>query len=175
MFLEKLKHKAAIKIIKKALKGAENIKIGQEPDKIKSIGFIVNFDEFNHTAVFQELAEGIGLKSNEYKIVGYSDKGLSGTGYHIPVFTDKDLGWNAHIKNPDVEEFLDRKYDLIINYYKHAPILLKLVSAKASSPMKIGLLDENQELNHITFQMSPDSFSKFRDELLKYLKILKKI
>ncbi|XLS30896.1 DUF6913 domain-containing protein [Flavobacteriaceae bacterium M23B6Z8] len=175
MFLDKLKQKAAVKILKKALKAAENDRQQKGFDKIKSVGFIVNFDEFNHTEVFQELAKEIGLKENEYKIIGFSERGLTGTGFNIPVFSDKDLGWNGQIKNPDIEEFLSRDYDMLINYYKYAPIILKLVSAKTKSVMKIGLLDENQELNHITFGVSPDSFSKFKEELIKYLRILKRI
>ncbi|WP_340198442.1 DUF6913 domain-containing protein [Ascidiimonas sp. W6] len=175
MFLEKLKRKSALKLLKKALNAHENSKLSKESSKIRSLGCIVNFDEFNHTEVFQELAEQIGLKSHEYKIIGFSEKGLMGTGFNVPVFTDKDLGWNGQIKNSDINEYLGREYDLLINYYQHAPVILKLVSAKTKSQTKIGLLDSNQDLNDIVFQISPDSFSKFREEIIKYLKILKKI
>jgi hypothetical protein len=175
MFLEKLKQKAAVKLLKKALYAFENDILVDEPSKIRSIGCIVNFDEFNHTEVFKELSEQIGLKANAYKIIGFSDKGLSGSGFTIPVFSEKDLGWNGKFNNGDIDEFLNRKYDLLINYYKEAPVILKLVSARANGRIKVGLLDENQELNHITFKIPPNSFTKFKDELIKYLRILNKI
>lgn len=175
MFLEKLKKKAALKSLKRVLKTSGANFNGAIPERIKSAGFIINFDEFNHTEVFKELSEQMGLKANEYKVIGFSGKGLSANNYSIPVFSEKDLGWNGNFKNGDIDEFLSRKYDLLINYYHRSPVILKLVSARTNSAIKIGLLDENQELNDIIFSIKPNLFSKFRDELIKYLKILKRI
>ncbi len=176
MILDKLKQQAALKSLKKALDANEKNALNDiETTKIQTIGFVVNFDEFNHTEVFKELAEEIGLRSNSFKIIGYSDKGITRSGFTIPVFSDKDLGWGGKFKNGDIEEFLSRDYDLLINYYQKSTPILKLVSVKAAAGIKVGLLDENQAINQITFKISPSSFTKFRDELLKYLKILKKI
>ena len=176
MILDKLKHQAAIKSLKKALDANEKNASGYiKTTKIQTIGFVVNFDEFNHTEVFKELAEQIGLRPNSFKIIGYSEKGITGSGYTIPVFSDKDLGWGGNFKNGDIDEFLSRDYDLLVNYYQKSTPILKLVSVRAKAGVKVGLLDDNQAINQITFKIAPSSFTKFRDELIKYLKILKKI
>ncbi|WP_340063412.1 DUF6913 domain-containing protein [Ascidiimonas aurantiaca] len=174
MFLKKLKDNNANRVLKKCISNRKDGSL-QDRGKTVSLGCIVNIDEFNHTEVFTALYKEMGLRENQFKIIGFTSREESFSGFSIPVFTVKDLGWGGVIKNQGVLEFMNWEYDVLLSYYEEAPIVLKLVTAQTVANLKTGLLVKNQELNDVVFEIKPDKFSQFRSEFLKYLTIVKKV
>ena len=93
----------------------------------------------------------------------------------IPVFTDNSFGMKGKIKSEEVNEFLKRDYDIVINYYTEPNIYLTLVSALIKSELKVGITSEGEAINNLVLKTDEKDFSQFNNELVKYLSILKKI
>ncbi|NER13302.1 hypothetical protein GWK08_07625 [Leptobacterium flavescens] len=174
MFLNRLKEISADKALKKVLSSGY-LSDAVSTGKINSFACILNIDEFNHAEVFFELAKELDLRQDQFKIIGFTEGSTDNHSYSFPVFSPKDLKWKGKVENGDVQEFLDKKYDVLLNYYNDAPLILMLVSAYTKADFKVGLLSKNEALNNMIMDIRPKEFSKFKTEFVKYLSILKKI
>ena len=96
-------------------------------------------------------------------------------GYSTPVFSDKDLGWKANIENSYALEFLNREYDLLVNYYTDEKLLLQLMTLKTKARLKVGFGRVDKNLNDLILNTPIKDFQTFKKELRKYLRVLNEI
>ncbi|MEH6682083.1 MAG: hypothetical protein V7724_16175 [Sediminicola sp.] len=170
---EKFKHKSGRRHLqqelKKPLKGIDRKK------GISAVACIVNLDQFSDTDAFYGLANEYGLQPNAIKIIGYKELYDKNSPYSTPVFSDRDLGWGGKIENGYVLEFLNREYDILINYYTEDKLLLKLMTLKTRARLYVGFGEVDKNLNDLILNMPIADFKLFSKELGKYLKVLKEI
>ena len=170
---DKFKVKSGLKHLKEELKKVSptiNRKRG-----ISSVGCIVDLDQFNNADVFYELLEEFSLRPNAVKIIGYKSFYDKNSPYSTPVFSDKDLGWNGAVENSYALEFLNREYDLLINYYTQESLLMQLMTLKAKARIKVGFGEVDENLNDLILNVPIKDFKMFKKELKKYLVVLKEI
>ncbi len=174
MLLKKIKVIAVKKALKNAL-AEYGLNRSTSNGKVNSFACIINIDEFNHIEVFYELAKEMGLRQDQFKIIGFSVLESDNSHHTIPVFYSKDLGWGGKIENTDINELLNKEYDLLLNYFENTPLVLSLVSVYAKAAFKVGLTPKNQLYNNMVIDVKTNEFLKFKQEFLKYLSILNKI
>ena len=164
---EKCKYKFGLKYLKK---GINKSGASVQPRKgIVSVGCIVDLDMFEESSVFYEFLEEFSLRPNAVKIIGYRGFYDKNSPYSTPVFSDKDLGWRGNIENSYAFEFLNREYDLLINYYTGDKLLLQLMTLKAKARIKVGFGEVDNNLNDLIFNTYTNNFKTFKKELKKYL------
>ncbi|MCM4169753.1 hypothetical protein KCTC52924_03952 [Arenibacter antarcticus] len=177
MFLKKLidnlKIRASRKYLQQELKSPTKTLVGGEG--ISSIGCIVDLDRFDSTDSFYEFIEEFSLRPNSVKIIGYKRYYDKNSPYSTPVFSDKDLGWNAKIENSYALEFLGREYDLLVNYYTEDKLLLQLMTLKTRARLKVGFGEVDKSLNDLILNAPISDFQTFKKELKKYLRVLNEI
>jgi hypothetical protein len=170
---DKFKYKSGLKFLKKGLRSP-----GAAPERSKGISFIgvlVDLDAFDRAERFHEFSESFGLRPNAVKVIGYRSFYDTNSPYSTPVFSDKDLGWNGAIHNSYVNEFLSREYDLLVNYYSKPNLMLQLMSIKTRARLRVGLAEVEMDYNDLILEVAMGDFATFRDELHKYLKVMKEI
>ncbi|MDX1364504.1 DUF6913 domain-containing protein [Arenibacter latericius] len=177
MFLKKIKNKlkvrAARKYLRQELAAPSNV-----PNKgvgVSSIGFIVDLDKFNNADSFYTVIEEFSLRPNAIKVIGYKEFYDKNSPYSTPVFSDKDLGWDAKIENSYALEFLENEYDVLVNYYNEDKLLLQLMSIKAKARLKVGFGGVDKNFNDLILNIPIDDFQTFKMELKKYLRVLNEI
>lgn len=177
MFLKALKQKLKLKSGRKYIKHLlENPTESSKKGKgIMSIGCIVDLDSFDHTNLFYQFVEEFSLRPNSVNIIGYKNFYDKNSPYSTPVFSDKDLGWKGEIENSYVLEFMNRDYDLLVNYYTNDKLLLKLMTLKSKARIKVGFGEVDKNLNDLILNTPIADFVLFKKELKKYLKVLKEI
>lgn len=142
---------------------------------VSSIGCIVDIDKFPDPSSFDKLIKDFNLQPNGVKIIGYQKDEAVHSPFGVQFFTDKDLGWNGTIENGFVSEFVDKEYDVLINYYTEDKLVLKLLSARTRARIKVGFPSVDAKLNDLILQTSIKDFDVFKAELKKYLKVLNEI
>lgn len=170
---ERFKVKSALKYLEDELGNSKNP--SDRKKGITSIGCIVDMDNFSNAEVFYELLKDFSLAPNAIQIIGYKRDHDKNTPFSIQFFTDKELGWNGTIENGHVSEFVGREYDLLINYFNEDRLLLKLLSARANARLKVGFSGVDAKVNDLIFNSPMSDFQTFKNELKKYLKVLKEI
>lgn len=139
---------------------------------VRSIGVIVDMDMFAESELFYDLITDFKLRPNGVKIIGYKSYYDTNSPYAIPVFSDKDLGWNGDIENSYALEFLNREYDLLINYYTKENLMLQLMTIKTKARLKVGFSEIDSIFNDLIIQSPLLDYETFKVELHKYLLVM---
>ena len=142
---------------------------------IDSLGVILNIDEIDDFDLFNSLAKLLKVKSNKLKIIAFSQSKKEDLNTWDDCFNPKDFGWKGAIKNPELQEFLKNKFDVLVSYYTTDTLELKLITAKSKAKFKIGILQSDERINDLIIKTNLKEFDLFKSEAFKYLKILNKI
>ncbi len=172
MFLQRFKKKSIQNHINKIL-NSRNISVND--NKIESVGVILNLDEFNEQEDLRRFLKSIGIMENKIKFITFvTDKKLVPTPWDS-YFNPKDFGWNGKIKSIELQEFINTKFDALISYYKADNLELNTVTTLSMANFKIGISGNDQRLNDFIIDVKPNQINIFKQEILKYLKVLNKI
>ena len=172
MFFKLFKKKSNDKYLNNIL---NNRKSSVNNNKIKSIGIIINLEEFNDYDSLRNVFTYLGVNENKIKFVAYvtqKDETLTSWDSY---FTPLDFGWNGNISNYDINEFIETKFDALISYYDEDIHELNLITAKSKANFKIGISNKDQRLHDFIINIKSSFIDIFKVELEKYLKGLKKI
>lgn len=169
----RFKYNSGQRALRSQLASAQGPVMGK--GKVGSIGVIVDLEQFDEADRFQDLARDLGLAPNTVKVIGYRNARIKNSPYTTPVFTDEDLGWKGEIANGYVDEFLQREYDLLVNYYNSDHLLTQLMSTKVKARIKAGFPKVNHALNDLIIGVELSDFDTFRSELKKYLNVLNEL
>jgi len=142
---------------------------------ISTIGCIVDVDAFPKKEVFNDLINEFSLRPNSVKIISFKRDYDEDSMFTTHVFSTKDLGWKGKIDNSYVREFMDREYDLLINYFNEENLLMKLLTAQTKARIKVGFGDIDLKVNDLILNTPLSDYQIFKSELKKYLKILNEI
>ncbi|MEL4308758.1 DUF6913 domain-containing protein [Joostella sp. CR20] len=173
MIFKGLKEKSIKKAIRKTL--SNKSVVATNATNTRSLAIVINYEKLVDYKPLLDIAKAINISASDVYIIGYVNKIYKNGSYLIPVFTDSSFGMKGKVKNEEVAEFLKRDYDIVINYYTEPNIYLELVSTLCKSEFKVGLTTEGEANNNLVLKTDEKDFSQFKNELVKYLSILKKI
>ncbi|XMO86683.1 hypothetical protein AAFN75_18000 [Algibacter sp. AS12] len=143
--------------------------------EVVSLGIIINVDEFDDFEVFRELADYIKIRPNRMKVIAFSSGKKESLLSWDDCYNPKDFGWKGTIKNAELQTFLNKEFDVLISYYEKEILELKLITAESKAKFKIGILQTDERLNDLIIKTNLKQFDLFKEEVFKYLTILKKI
>lgn len=144
-------------------------------NKIKTVAVLLNANEFHEFEVFRVYFKALGLISPKHKIVAFTlnDK-LEHNKWNVH-FSPKDFGWKGKIKNLDLEAFINEPYDMLICFFKNPVLQLNLITAASKAKLKVGISKEDERLYDLIIDVNLKDINIFKQELKKYLNILKKL
>lgn len=172
MFLNYIKDFFAKKILKNSL---HNVKSSASINSIQTVGLLIDENYFfEKEALVKELVAN-GILQNNIKVIVYRDKLKKNEVYSQPTFCAKNLNWRAEIMNPIVVDFVNHKFDLLINYYDTEKAILLTITHNSKAQFKVGFTSIDKRLNHLMINTNAENFKVFIHELFRYLKILNKI
>jgi len=172
MFLKRFKEKSNQKYINKLL----NSRTAIVDDRIiESVGIIVNFEEFNNYEELLGLFESIGINQNKIKFITFLPDEKTILNSWDVSFSPKDIGWQAKVLGANLRSFIDQEFDALVSYYKSEDLNLNMITALSKANFKIGISSKDERLNDFIVEVEPEQIHLFKEELSKYLKVLKKI
>ncbi|MFE3848390.1 DUF6913 domain-containing protein [Flavobacterium sp. LB3P45] len=160
--------------VKRKLKNSlHNLKSNILSVGIETVGLLIDASHFTEKeALIKELiANGIPVKS--IKTIVYKDRFKLNDVNSQLGFTDKHLNWKGEIKNPNVNDFINEKFDLLISYYDVEKAILMLITHNSKAVFKAGFSTIDKKLNHLTIDMNVKNYKIFTAELFRYLKLFK--
>ena len=172
MFLRGFKEKSNQKYINKLLSARRAM---VDARKIKSVGVILNFNEFIDFEAFRIYLKTLGIKTNKVKIIAFIEDEKDINFHWETYFSPKDFGWNGKINKIEIQTFIETEFDALISFYKQNVMELDLITAQSNANFKIGLSNNDQRLYDLIIDVNPDNFTLFKSELKKYLTVLNKL
>ncbi len=172
MFLNQLKDFLIKNKVKKRL---SNVTPDFNSNPIKTVGIIFDETHFEKkVAILNELQKK-GIPLEKISVLIFNTIAKKNQAFEHPTFSPNDFTLAANFKNPDVNEFISKKFDLLINYYDIEKAALLQVSNLSKASFKVGFSAVDKRINHFMINTTTDNYKVFIDELFKYLKILNKI
>ena len=172
MFLHRFKKKSIQKSINKIL-NSRSVLVNN--NKIESVGIILNQDEFNNHNELKQFLISLGIMENKIKFITFITDAKLAPNTWDAYFDPLSFGWHGSIKNVELDEFINTKFDTLISYYKADVLELNAVTTLSKANFKIGISKNDQRLNDFIIDINPNQIAIFKQELLKYLKVLNKI
>jgi hypothetical protein len=145
----------------------------KEISDFKTVGVLVNTEEFENTESFSGLIEALEILNKDLKLIVYREEKRNLPTFEQNKFSSKDFSWNGILNKPAVEEFLDREYDIFIGYYSKRNPYLDYVTSKAKAQIKVSFHGADKRLFDIIFKIEINQYTVFEQELAKYISIFK--
>jgi len=172
MFLKYIKDYFLKRILKKNL---QNVKSISSAVSIQTVGLLIDESYFFEKEDLVEELKTYGILEKNIKLVVYRDKLRKNESYSQPTFSIKHLNWKSEITNPEVNDFVNESFDLLISYYDVEKAILLNITHNSKALFKVGFSSVDKRLNHLMIKTNAENYTVFVHELFRYLKILNKI
>lgn len=160
--------------VKKKLKNSlHNVKSNILSVGIQTVGLLIDASHFSKKEAFIEELTANGIPEENIKVIVYKDRFKLNEVNSQLGFSDKNLNWNGEITNPNVNDFINEKFDLLISFYDVEKGILMLVTHNSKAAFKVGFSSIDKRLNHLMIDTNVQNYKVFTAELFRYLKLFK--
>jgi hypothetical protein len=174
MNLKNIKRNKALKFLRKQGKITNN-NANVSKKEIKKVGVLADENLFKTYDFRKKLAENFGIKTDDFTIILYQNVKNVTLSQEFETFSDKDFGMGGKIKGTVVQNFVQTKFDLLINYCAYENVMAQVASYHSKAILKAGFNSEELNFYDISIQIDANKVDTFNAELTKYLQILKLI
>jgi len=172
MSLAGLRRKTTAQHYQKLLKKAGN-EHGEIPRAILRVGVLADSRLFGSYDISRNLSQKFDMPHNRIDILIFENVKDDYVKQHYNTFSDKDFGMYGKIKVPNVADFIEHRFDILINYCNDKSMYTNLVALKSRAKFKIGFADTDlQNIYDFMIAVDGNKIDIFNEELIRYLKIL---
>ncbi len=175
--LESLKNKLYQRHLRKRLKTDV---IDRESNvsftEAESIGILFDGTDIANFGSVRKYAEDYKKKGKKVKLLAYIDSKNPNPELGYPYFSKKDLNWYYKPSSALVDEFINRKFDILVNAYLEEKLPLLYISTFAKANLRVGLyFPEHTDASDMMITVrSEQSINNFFEEINHYLNIFSK-
>jgi len=170
--LKKIKQRSFQRSIDKNLESRD---ISQVNAPLKSIGFLVDENVFVDLEALYDIGTSLGLQRKDVKLFSFVTFSKKAPSLRQNQIHNKDFSWKGTIDNQNANEFLDIPFDVLVGYYESSQQYLDAMVSKSAAKFKVGLQAGDERLFDLILSVDVKNTKLFKEELEKYMKILKKI
>jgi hypothetical protein len=110
----------------------------------KEIGILLDATDVDRTALVNSLATALRTPYRKVVMLGYYNYPKPALNLNFPHFHKKELNWWLEPQGHLVDEFIERKFDVLINAYVGNHVPLEYISALSNAKYRIGIYGENK-------------------------------
>lgn len=168
--------KFKLKSIKKfTAKNLEKRDISNRNNQMKHLGFLVHESYFDNFELLYNLGVDLGVQRKDVKVFTFVETKRKIPTLRIDQITNKEFSWRGEIQCQTANDFLEFPFDVLIGFYKNENEYLDALVSKSNAKFKIGFVGTDERLYDLLLDIDPKNIEVFKEELMKYLKILNKI
>lgn len=167
---KKFWHKRAFR---KDLKKSLETKILDQAFKVKTVNVILDASLPVKKGFFEVLAQSLNVSLNDvHMLVFNADENVKQD--YLYHFNLREVSFFGSF-NGNLQSYCLNPVDLQINYFDTENFYMNWVACKTAHKLSTGFSVVDQRINDIIFDFPAKNTELFNNELIKYLKILKKI
>ena len=176
--ISNIKNKFAAILLEKKLKKFPRKKEFNNISTAKTVGiFFDTRNEQNHKIIkaFQKRLKDQGLIVQSLAWVNANELPDYGVGQQTLYYCNKDLNWKGQPIAPEIEEFIQQKFDILFDFCSEMHPNLKYVATLSQAACKVGGFDKNKSHLDLMIDMGKEkSLEKLIEQSLQYLNQIKK-
>ena len=169
-----LKKKTAYKFIKNKQNQTQEAK-KNEVRSIARVGVLAELSLFQKYDFTKSLSNGLGIRQDEIVVFLFDSSKQGITVENHKICDEGCFGLFGKIKSLALQRFVNKKFDLMINYCEPDLVYAQIIMLRSNARLKAGFEGENNFFNDIAIRTAGNKIDTFNAELIKYLKLLKLI
>ena len=165
MFLNVIKRFFA----KRILRNQQTLKVSSIAyPKTKTIGILINVDEVESIEpIILQLK--LNFTNFHFDILVYTENKSMLEGPKLSTFSFKNLNLFAQFNSVELKEFVNKDFDILINYYKNTSLPLALVAHQSKAKTQVGFANELNNKMVLTIDTDLSKPQEFFRTLHQYL------
>jgi hypothetical protein len=138
----------------------------------KDIGILLDATDTDRTKVVLNLADSLRTQYRKVHMLGFYNYPKPALNLSFPHFHNKQVNWYFEPSGHFVDEFMDRKFDVLINAYAgDNNVSLEYLSALSNAKYRIGIYDESKKhLNDVMIKITDkNDLQSFVEQVKHYI------
>jgi len=161
------------RIIKKRLNDRASDLDGFE--RTKNILILFDVQRIPDVNFFSTLIKNLEEFEIQVEILGFKPKKNKKKAAYCREFYNADFGLDGLINAPNIKPIFEKTFDVLINYFDEAKWQLIGASLQIKNHFSVGFPELDKRLNDLIVNTGINERDVFEKELIKYLKLFKKI
>lgn len=108
------------------------------------IGILFDATDPDKVSLINQFADSLKKEKKHVVLLGYYDQPKRAINFNFSYFNRKNLNWHLQPKGDIVDEFLNRKFDILINAYTAENLPLEYVSAMSQAAFRMGAYNKDK-------------------------------
>lgn len=142
-------------------------------NELTSIGIIVDESAFFQTNELRKVLNQIGFLDNNISIVTLK-KNTFNSSLLYPHVSWKKINWKGQVQDPVVLDFIQKPFDILINYYQGKKTILEWLTMCSKAKFRVGFYTSDKRLNDIMIHTHLQNYNEFVFEMNRILKLFNK-
>lgn len=110
----------------------------------REIGILFDASDTDQTAIINTFADSLRKERKKTSLLGFYNFSKNVINFNFPYFNQKNINWHYEPNGAVVEEFIAKKFDILINAYINENLPLEYVSAMSQAAFRIGHYDKTK-------------------------------
>lgn len=140
-------------------------------ERTKNMLILFDLQRIPSADFFSKLIKNLEAHQIQVEILGFRPKKNAKKTEHCPVYYNTDFGLDGQFDTPGIHP----AFDVLINYFDEAKWQLIGASLQIKNHFSIGFPELDKRLNDLIVNTGINDRDVFEKELIKYLKLFKKI
>lgn len=143
-------------------------------EEAKEIGIIFDATDTDQTAVVNQFADSLRGTKKKISMFGFYNFPRPAINFNFPYFNQKSLNWYLEPNGILVKEFIEKKFDILINVSVSENLPLEYISALSNASYRIGLYNPNKLFcyDFMIDLKGKNNLPKFTEQVKHYLHIV---
>ena len=108
------------------------------------IGILFDATNPDEVSLINQFADSLKKEKKKTILLGYYDQPKRAINFNFSYFNKKDLNWHYQPHGVVIDEFVGRKFDILINAYAKENLPLEFVSAVSHAAFRMGIYDKQK-------------------------------
>jgi len=169
---ERLKRRSLQKQTEKSLKNRDMTHVN---DPLRRLGIIVDEHHFQDFEALYDFSDTLGILRKDVKVFSFLEVRKKTPSLRQNQINNSHFSWKGDIQNQNAKEFLDIPFDVLVCFNSEKNEFLDLMAARSKAKFKVSSVGADTRLFDLLIDIDPKRTEDFKNELKKYLEILKKI
>jgi len=169
---EKLKRRSLRKITERHVMSRDVSKVN---DPVKTVGFLVDEKVFKEFEMLYNFYKDLDIAPKDVKVLSFIEVKKKLPSLRQNQVQCKDFNWKGEMHNQSAKEFIQKDFDMLVGYYQDKNAFLDTMISQSNAKFKVGFVGADERLFDLLIAVDAKNVKLFKQELIKYLKILKKI
>lgn len=161
-------------MLKQRLKQSKIERTSIRFEKAKRIGILFDTTNLDNQVFVENYVQMLRKGGKQVSLLAYVDDNQEHNNLPFKYYNQKHLSWDGRPNSPDVNQFMETPFDILLSLHIHDVQSLEYISALSNAHMRVGKYDDSKidSYDLMIDNAKNDNLKHFIQQVDKHLKIM---